>query len=211
MNLAAFFQWKLSNEPCIDFVTSKLWVGGTPADDLFTSYVRLVEWCRHIRVLSEEESKRQISLSKTRRGEADSVLEKAVQLRESVHRIFSACARREAPSAEDLALLNRELSAALSHIRISRPSAKFSWSWSKIDAPLGWILWPVWRSAAELLTSDRLRRVRQCSGCRWLFMDSSRNASRRWCSMKICGNRAKARRYYARHRGAGPSKKTKPG
>jgi predicted RNA-binding Zn ribbon-like protein len=200
MDLAAFFWWKLSNEQCIDFVTSRHWVGGTPADDLFTSYTHLVEWCRHIGILTEQESKQQISLSRTRGKEADLVVEKAIQLRESVYRIFSACSHRDAPSAQDLDILNRELSIALSHIQISNPSRKFSWSWSKKDAPLEWILWPVSRSAGELLTSTRLQRVRQCSECRWLFMDSSRNASRRWCTMKICGNRAKARRYYARHR-----------
>jgi predicted RNA-binding Zn ribbon-like protein len=208
MDLRAFFWWKLSNEPCIDFVTSKQWVGGTPADDLFTSYSSLVEWCRHIGILTEDESKQQISLSRTHIEEANSVVEKAVQLRESVYRIFSACVNRKTPTVQDLDRLNHELSIALSHIQISNPSSKFSWSWSKMDSPLEWILWPVSRSAAELLTSNRLQRVRQCSECRWLFMDSSRNASRRWCDMKICGNRAKARRYYARLRQSGRSGKS---
>ncbi len=45
-------------------------------------------------------------------------------------------------------------------------------------------------------------RVRRCGGanCDWLFMHNSRNHSRRWCDMGSCGNRAKARRYYARHK-----------
>jgi predicted RNA-binding Zn ribbon-like protein len=209
MDLQAFFRWKSSDELCIDFVTSKQWAGGTPADDLFTSYPKLIEWCRHIGILTDEESKQQRSLSEKHNQGADAALEKAVQLRESVYRIFSACSHREAPSAQDIDLLNRELSIAMAHIRVSNPSGKFSWNWAKQDAPLEWILWPVARSAAELLTSDRLQRVRQCSDCRWLFMDSSRNASRRWCDMKICGNRAKARRYYARHRPSGRSGKSR--
>ncbi|MCB0153982.1 MAG: CGNR zinc finger domain-containing protein, partial [Anaerolineae bacterium] len=55
-------------------------------------------------------------------------------------------------------------------------------------------------SAAELLTSDRLNRVGQCAGesCGWLFLDTTRNHSRRWCEMEHCGNRAKAKRHYRR-------------
>ncbi len=63
-------------------------------------------------------------------------------------------------------------------------------------------LWPVALSAAELLTSPDLTRVRECAGraegCGWLFLDSSRGSGRRWCTMEVCGNRAKARRHYRR-------------
>jgi predicted RNA-binding Zn ribbon-like protein len=45
-------------------------------------------------------------------------------------------------------------------------------------------------------------RVRECAGerCPVVFLDTSRNGSRRWCSMERCGSRAKARAYYRRHR-----------
>ena len=64
------------------------------------------------------------------------------------------------------------------------------------------VLWPIAKSAADLLTSDRLACVRECAAqnCGWLFMDNSPNQRRRWCNMKICGNRAKARRHYERNR-----------
>jgi predicted RNA-binding Zn ribbon-like protein len=67
------------------------------------------------------------------------------------------------------------------------------------------MLWPIVRSAAELLTSEDLGRVRRCGreGCDWLFVDSSKNRSRRWCSMEMCGSRVKSRRYYYRKREEG--------
>ena len=70
----------------------------------------------------------------------------------------------------------------------------------KID--LDGILWRILWEAADLLTSDRLAQVKLCAGedCGWLFLDASRNQSRRWCSMSDCGNRAKAKRYYRRHK-----------
>jgi predicted RNA-binding Zn ribbon-like protein len=62
------------------------------------------------------------------------------------------------------------------------------------------MLWPIASSAADLLTSERLKKVRLCEAktCTWLFLDESRNHSRRWCDMKVCGNREKARRHYQR-------------
>jgi predicted RNA-binding Zn ribbon-like protein len=62
------------------------------------------------------------------------------------------------------------------------------------------MLWPVLQSAAELLTSDEIHQVRECNSdrCTWLFVDRSRTHRRRWCDMKTCGNRAKARRHYQR-------------
>ena len=66
------------------------------------------------------------------------------------------------------------------------------------------MLWPIVESAAELLTSERRSRIGQCAddrGCGWLFLDATKNRSRRWCAMGDCGNRAKARRHYLRTRG----------
>jgi predicted RNA-binding Zn ribbon-like protein len=81
---------------------------------------------------------------------------------------------------------------------------RFGWSWADDPVNLEMPLWPVTRSAADLLTSSDLRSLRLCASdtCAWLFLDTSRNGSRRWCSMRTCGNRAKARRHHARVRAA---------
>ena len=65
------------------------------------------------------------------------------------------------------------------------------------------MMWPIAHEAAELLTANELGRVRECPGpnCGWLFLDMSKNRSRRWCSMEVCGNAAKARRHYQRQKG----------
>jgi predicted RNA-binding Zn ribbon-like protein len=66
------------------------------------------------------------------------------------------------------------------------------------------VAWWVARSAAELLTSKELTSVRECAGydCGRLFMDGTKNRSRRWCDMASCGNRAKGRRHYERRKAA---------
>jgi predicted RNA-binding Zn ribbon-like protein len=73
------------------------------------------------------------------------------------------------------------------------------WTWPSRDprAPVHRLALP----AVELLTSpDDLGRLRACEGCRWLFLDRSRGAGRRWCSMAYCGTDAKKRRYVERRR-----------
>jgi len=92
------------------------------------------------------------------------------------------------------------LHEALSRLEIRPSEDRFEWAWVLDANDLDRMLWPIVRSAAELLTSGDLRKVRQCAreGCDWLFVDASKNHSRRWCSMNMCGSRVKARRYYQR-------------
>jgi predicted RNA-binding Zn ribbon-like protein len=132
---------------------------------------------------------------------AKQALDRARKVREDVFRIFSASAAGSAPPAPALEELNAADSEAFSMRRLRVVGSGMGWEWP--DSPplhLDRILWPALVSAAELLTSDELSRVRKCEGerCAWLFMDRSKNRSRRWCDMTVCGNRVKARRHYAR-------------
>jgi predicted RNA-binding Zn ribbon-like protein len=104
------------------------------------------------------------------------------------------------PPAADLAAFNAELARSLARSRIVLTAEGFAWDWTDGGDALDQMLWPVVRDASDLLTSEELDRVGQCADdrCGWLFLDSSRNRSRRWCSMEDCGNRAKARRHYQR-------------
>ena len=100
-------------------------------------------------------------------------------------------------------VLNALLSQSLPHLKVVNSAEGFTWEWGGDVEDFNQIIWQVARSSAELLTSDQLSRVRVCEddrGCGYLFIDTTRNHSRRWCSMESCGNRAKARRHYARQR-----------
>jgi predicted RNA-binding Zn ribbon-like protein len=134
--------------------------------------------------------------------DAIAVLERAIALREAIYRIFSAISHERPPQAADLATFNAELSGALVQSRIVSTAEGFTWDWADAEEALDCMLWPVVHDAAGLLTSEELDRVGRCADdrCGWLFLDTSRNRSRRWCSMEDCGNRAKARRHYKRKR-----------
>jgi predicted RNA-binding Zn ribbon-like protein len=103
--------------------------------------------------------------------------------------------------AGDLTVLTQFWRMASQQLRLTVHADELSWEYEQNEADLRRILWPVVQSAVELLQSDQRHRVGQCQddrGCGFLFLDTSRNRSRRWCSMESCGNRAKANRHYAR-------------
>ena len=93
----------------------------------------------------------------------------------------------------------------MSHAGLVQSGGRFEWSWPGAPLDLDRVSWWVARSAAELLTSPNLTFVRECASydCGWLFMDTTKNRSRRWCNMSTCGNRAKGRRHYERRKAAG--------
>jgi predicted RNA-binding Zn ribbon-like protein len=186
---------------CLDFANT---VGSTReqlGEELF-SYGDVVDWSARAGLLTDAEARYLRAEVAKRPAEAAAVFSQAIALRETIFRLFTAVAAGQAPAAADLAGLNQALGEALGHLRLVPAGSGFDWGWSSDGGALERPLWPLARAAADLLASELRDRVRECAGdtCRWLFLDHSRNRSRRWCDMADCGNRAKARRYYQRQR-----------
>ena len=191
--------------PCLDFVNTLAWrLTDHPAEYL-GSYGDLLAWGRQAGLLAPDETGVLSGWAATHPEEARATLSRAVALREAVHRVLAAAIAGE-PQDEGalegaMSTLNRELSVALSRLRVA-PAAgdAYVWAWERGGGLLQRPLWPVARSAAELLTSAKLDRVKVCGGegCGWMFLDESRNASRKWCESRDCGNRERVRQYLAR-------------
>jgi predicted RNA-binding Zn ribbon-like protein len=184
----------------LDFANTADWHASGQLVEFLTTYRELVAWSRHVGILNEDQVQRLVDEAARRPLDSSAVLERAIALREAVYRIFSAVSHGHRPLAADLAALNDELSTALAQSRIVPTAEGFAWERAGRDDALDRMLWPVVHDVADLLTSPELDRVGQCADdrCGWLFLDVSRNRSRRWCSMEVCGNRAKARRHYRR-------------
>ena len=165
------------------------------------SYPALVAWGSHAGVIDAEQADRLSEAAVVQPAEAGRVLSRAIGLREALYRLFSQAGSRRRPAGDDLGVLQAEVTGALAHFRLAWSPAGFGWEWDQASSGLDRVLWPVAWSAAELLVQGPLERIRECPGqdtCGWLFLDVSKNASRRWCDMRVCGNRAKARRHYER-------------
>lgn len=186
---------------CLNFANTAEWHASEHPIESLTSYSELVAWSQRAGILTSPQARGLLRLAGERPAEASAALERAIALREAIYAVFSAAARGRAPEASDLDTLNEALAAAMARSRITFEAGDYAWNWDGYATMLDAMLWPVARSAADLLTSGSLARVGQCAddrGCGWLFLDTSRNHTRRWCDMKDCGNRAKARRHYTR-------------
>lgn len=186
---------------CLDFANTVEWHASPQPIEYLNSYADLVGWAAQRGLVSDEEVSALIQAGTDRPVEAKAVLERAIALREAIYRIFSATAKSELPNNSDIDYLNQALQDSLSHLKIVQKGEDFSWVWQGEDDSLDWMLWPVVYSTAEMLISDQLKRVKECEddrGCGYLFLDLSKNRSRRWCTMRSCGNRAKVRRHRQR-------------
>lgn len=191
---------------CLDFTNLVSWRDSPDPKDYMRSYDDLVFWSSHVGLLTGDEERELLKDSKRSPEEAGRVFTEAVGLRETIFRIFSAATEAREPESGEVEALNRYLSRAMAGARLEKRHQGFALAFSGgsgLDRMLPPIVW----SAVELLTGESLPRVKACSGdtCGWLFVDGSRNGSRKWCEMRDCGNRAKARRHYQRVRKAGGS------
>jgi predicted RNA-binding Zn ribbon-like protein len=174
----------VGNALCLDFVNS-VNARPAPSDDWLATPDSSAIWARSVGV----------ALSSL---PDESTLAAARELRESLYRIFSAVARAEEPPGRDLDALADGYARTTAHSRLGREHDAYVWI-APGPRTLATLLGEVSSSGVDLLTRGPLDRIGECPSCRWLFVDTSRNARRRWCSMATCGSRDKARRYYATH------------
>lgn len=195
------YQFELSGGAlCLDFANTMpdQKAPEARAEKLLT-YADLLSWAVQTGEITVPDARKLLNAANHSSTKAAATLRRARELRQAVYAIFSAIAREDAPSTKDLDVLNRYWKHAATHTSVGHSGGEFQKIWvmdedDELDRPL----WPVAASAAELLTSENLTMARECASdrCSWLFLDSSRNKSRRWCDMKTCGNREKAKRHY---------------
>jgi predicted RNA-binding Zn ribbon-like protein len=185
---------------CLDFVNTVDSHKQAQPKEYLVSYEALVVWGHHAGALDERAGAALLAAAARRPGDAVAALRRAQGLRKALYTLFAGLATGRGAPAADLAVLNDTLAVVPCRAQIVPASSGFAWVWDSPGDSLEQPLWPVAWSTADLLTSAELANVRECAGegCSWLFLDTSRNRSRRWCSMEDCGNRAKARRHYAR-------------
>jgi predicted RNA-binding Zn ribbon-like protein len=197
--------WRFHLSGClaIDFTNTVSWrASGRPVERL-ESVEDLVRWARQSRVITDRDARQLAQQARRKLAPTTAAVARVRGVREAIYRVFAMIADGHQPNQSDMATINRLLSEAMRHIRVMRRAhGAFVTAWQKGPPSLRRVLWPVARSVAEVLTSAELGRLKKCpsANCGWIFLDTTRNHTRRWCDMKVCGNRAKARRYYRRQR-----------
>jgi predicted RNA-binding Zn ribbon-like protein len=189
----------------LDFVNTVGGLRGDPPsaeEELIDVYEDVPTWCARLGVISKRDAGRLRAAAKRDEQAASRALRRTRRLRdELLYPIFRAIADRKDPPAELLDRLRDEERAALASATLARDGSIMEWTWpapQELTDPLR----PIVHAAVELLTEGPLDRLKTCGNCRWLFLDQSRNHSRRWCSMEECGIEMKHARFVERRRRA---------
>jgi predicted RNA-binding Zn ribbon-like protein len=173
--------------------TAYLPVGPSPLND----YDDLVAWAQRFDVIDERVGRRLRRDARRDRARAIEVYARALRIRATLDDVFRPIALDQIPAADATSMLARDEAEAIARAELVRGDDGFGWTWAN-DSSLGRPLWPVIHDATRLLIEGPLDRVKACGGCRYLFIDASKNRSRRWCEMATCGTAEKMRRYVER-------------
>ncbi|MGE3491219.1 MAG: ABATE domain-containing protein [Vicinamibacterales bacterium] len=163
------------------------------------SYEALVAWAREQHLLPAAAADRLLAQGRKHPHQAAAVLARARELREALNGLATAIDAGRIPAPAVLDTISHFLAAAYAHGRLVPHDGALQWV-ADTDDELDRVLWEIGRAAGRLVLSPRLGRVRACAAgdCGWWFVDDTKNRSRRWCDMKLCGNREKLRRFRAK-------------
>ncbi|HJZ72728.1 MAG TPA: ABATE domain-containing protein [Vicinamibacterales bacterium] len=183
----------------LDFANTVGSRGDRPEDHLNT-YGDLIAWAEARGVVTRTDAGRLKRAAAAEPDAARAVFRRAIRLRETLYHVFLRRTSGRAPAADDLATLNAFVADTYRDARLAVDGDRIVLETGSIEDDLERPFAPVVRAAVDLLTGDRATLVGRCAdeSCGWLFLDTSRNRTRRWCVMKDCGNRAKVRRFRGR-------------
>jgi predicted RNA-binding Zn ribbon-like protein len=197
----------------LDFVNTVGGMRGDPPDpeyEALNRYADLIEWGRRVELLPARQANTLLRAAEESPRRAAEVLAETLSLRQLVYGIFRAMADGRRPSRPALERLRDAEREALAHASLVPAGPRMRWSW-RLDEDLRAPLWSLAHAAVQLLTHGPLERLKVCANCRWLFLDQSRNRSRRWCSMEDCGTAVKKERFVERRRSKRAGAPERPG
>lgn len=191
---------RIGGHLALDYANTAGWHAGVERHEHINNYLDLLDWAAAAGLITPR-LKSSLSTSASRQPrEARAALATAITLRETIYRVFARLAQRKPPLAEDLAHLHQARTAALDAAVPTWTGNRLTMRWPEASPDFLRPIYPVLLAAGELLESGQFERLRQCGNhpCGWLFIDQSKNGSRRWCSSADCGNATRVRRFRAR-------------
>jgi predicted RNA-binding Zn ribbon-like protein len=206
--------FELHGDPALDFVNTldnrfnkpddpDDATSARPPEELLNGYNDLLRFLTQSELLTEAKARRLRrldSLVSERKQVSGRVFYQARALREHLATVIYAIVDGLEVPDVSLAAIDASIKQAAVHRRLISQDTVLTWQWDDLGCDLSSPLWLFAQAADTLLLSDKVSQIRSCAAetCRWLFLDTSKNHTRRWCNMKICGNRMKARRFHRR-------------
>jgi len=192
----------IGGELALDFANTCSGRGFPTHQDHLQRPEDIVQWAAHAKILPPKHGEWLARAVAEQAPLGTRLLREALALREDVYQLGAAVAAGRTASPERIEALTKTHARALAKARLTPIAGNFGWSWDPRENPIESIVGPISLSALTLLQQADLTRVKQCQGekCGWLFFDTTKNKSRRWCEMEVCGNRAKQKRFSERTR-----------
>jgi predicted RNA-binding Zn ribbon-like protein len=189
----------VAGHPVLDLINTLDWrFRETGPEELLNTYDDLLQFSEQSMLLTARQAQR---LRKVPPPTATKIMQSTRDLREATSQILYAIMDARTPPIDAIKKLDQHIQKAQANRTLRWSQSRFELSWPNTEADAQLPLWLLTQSAADFLTGERMQRLRSCDSpeCRWLFLDTSKNHTRRWCDMKLCGNRMKARRFKAQH------------
>jgi predicted RNA-binding Zn ribbon-like protein len=190
---------------CLDFCNSGQGIKGSRQEEWIPTFADLIDWLEAAAALSKSQAGKLLAAGAGSPQAAQQLFARAIEFREALARVLLARTESRAAASEDLRVIDAQYARTAPFARLASTPEGFAWSLDAAASALDAALRPIVESAVGLLTSSKLARLRRCgsSTCYWLFLDETKNGSRRWCEMASCGNLMKVRRHRAKqHRSA---------
>lgn len=190
----------IPDDLCLSYANTLSWRGTERPAEQLHDLADLLNWIEQSTDTGEGATAEIRDMARDQQKTARAVFAEAIATREVIFRSFSAVATGERMRDQDFVALQRALAKAPTRNRLERAGERYAWHVDQLRLSVPDILAPVLWSAGDLVLNAQHRRIRQCANvrCLWLFVDESKSGTRRWCDMTSCGNRAKARRHYAK-------------
>lgn len=190
----------VAGHPVLDLVNTLDWrFRDSGPEELLNNYDDLLRFSEQSRLLTASQTQR---LRKASNQSAQKALQSAKDLREAAAQILYAIMDDRTPPAVAIKKLDHHIQTAQANRKLRWSQSRLQLAWTGIEAEPQLPIWLLAQSASDLLTTETAEKIRACANpeCRWLFLDTSKNHTRRWCDMALCGNRMKARRFKAQHK-----------
>lgn len=179
----------------LDFVNTVHDRHEAPLRDLLLNYLDLATWVYFADAINDSLKENLLKIGLENQGSADQIYKDALQLREAFYDFIVNLINQDEAFTTNIQLINQWLSRTFSNLELVQLNGHFVLDWNTENFELESVLWPIIRAFVDLVTSEDINCIKQCGNCGYLFVDKSKNNSRKWCSMEICGNRVKARRF----------------
>ena len=160
----------------------------------------VINWSLYAELLSPAEAKALLALVKTKPKDAVHRVRELQTFREALHRLVTAIAHKQEPQRADFTRVRGTIAKILSAAEMQPVETEFNWSADADALGLSTVIARVALSAHHMLSREKPSQLRQCEICTWLFIDRTKNQTRRFCRQDACGNKSRAERFYSRKR-----------